>query len=99
MVRRGSSAEAEVGVGSDGQTRWRPSRRGVLSGLLAVPGALALTAAGRGLRAVAVGVRPPSRGTSARACGQCGSADHTMLDGTCPSGPRLPLARALRRSV
>ncbi len=41
------------------------------------------------LRAGARTVRPPSVGTTATRCAQCGAQDHGMLDPRCPAAPRV----------
>ena len=41
------------------------------------------------LAGAAKAARPAASGTSATRCAQCGSADHTMLDASCPMAPRV----------
>jgi len=67
----------------------RASRRGFLTGLLAVPaavvGAKALAAASRTARLA----RPTAAGRSTTRCAVCGAADHRMLDRRCPGAPEV----------
>lgn len=67
----------------------RASRRGFLTGLLAVPvafvGAKAAAAAARAARLA----RPSAEGRSSTRCGVCGSTGHRMLDRGCPGAPEV----------
>lgn len=69
----------------------RPSRRGLLIGLLAVPAA-ALGGRVMGVFTTAASrLRPRASGRSTTRCAQCGAAGHTMLDPSCPAAPRMDL--------
>jgi hypothetical protein len=65
------------------------SRRGFLTGLLAVPAAFvggkALAAAARATSLV----RPAADGRSTTRCATCGRSDHRMLDRRCPGSPEV----------
>ncbi len=69
------------------------SRRHILRvAALAPVGAAAAAAAatlGRIVDGAAATLRPAGSGTSTVRCGQCGAADHTMLDPRCPAAPRV----------
>jgi hypothetical protein len=70
-------------------TRTDHSRRRLLTGLVSAPVALVAGAAAARLGAHAALARPAGRGTSTGRCGQCGSAQHTMLAVGCPAAPRV----------
>ena len=54
----------------------------------------AATTHARVSRAVAAQARPRPSGRSDERCAVCGSAEHTMLETSCPARPALPRARA-----
>ncbi len=54
----------------------------------------AATTYARVSQAVAAQARPLPSGRSDDRCALCGSAEHTMLDPSCPSRPALPRTRA-----
>jgi hypothetical protein len=63
------------------------TRRGLLAALVTAPLAVAAARLVEGIERGAPLLRPPASGSSAGRCGRCGAADHTMLDGACPSAP------------
>lgn len=65
------------------------SRRRLLTGLASAPLAVVAGAAAARLGAHAALARPGGRGLSSERCGQCGSAQHTMLTAGCPVAPKV----------
>lgn len=63
------------------------SRRGFLTGLLAVPAAFVGVKALAGLRRGASALRPRASGRSTTRCAICGARDHAML--RCPRSPEV----------
>jgi len=69
------------------------TRRQLLRAASIVPIGLTVSAfairAGEIIHASAAALRPAASGTSASRCGQCGRADHTMLDPRCPAARKV----------
>ena len=69
-----------------------PSRRRLLTGMVAAPALAAAVVAMARLGSHAATMRPGGRGTSGQRCGACGGWDHTMLERACPASPQLERA-------